>query len=554
MRSRAALISLRAALLCLPQVSAICARPLSEEDAKSPFPPASAPDEAKNPLWPALEPKGVPSADAMAVPRVTLSLPKPTTEELQSLIPDAGSPTPPPPDAASDPAQVERARAIAASVVELRSWDAFGNELARGCGFFIGENGAVLTDISVVRPDFAQGIEYVTVTTGLGQSHRITGVWAQNADTGFTVLQSDATDTPLLIVNPGFGFTKEKPISIVALHDELGLTIADAWAQADDSAPGAGWLNLRGEDSPGEPGSPVLDADGRVVALVSMRVPQGKWMNFGIRIDAVTEVLGRMRKEKPQPLSTLASARRAPVQQDSRFIEAFRGLYEARPRQATGQLLKLLKPYPRSAELWALLGLGYAQLGAREEAANCNRKAVALDPTIGQAWLDLAVNQLDGQAKTAVREALEKAVVERPGDRLTWLLLGEQQLLAKQFAEAERSLLEVIKIESDFSPASYLLANVKAQQGDYLAALNAAERCVRLSPKHEQAWFFLGLLYSRQGRPADAARAYGNVVEINPAHPNAWRNLALVQRKRGRMSEAQLAFQRHQRLPVAAAR
>jgi len=164
------------------------------------------------------------------------------------------------------------------------------------------------------------------------------------------------------------------------------------------------------------------------------------------------------------------------------------------------------------------------------------------------------VNQLDGSANPAVREALEKAVVERPADRLTWLLLAEQQLLAKQFAEAERSLFEVLKIESDFAPASYLLAYVKSQQADYIAALHAAERCVRVSPKHEQGWFFLGLLYSRQGRPADAARAYGNVVEINPAHPSAWRNLALVQRKLGRMSEAQLAFQRHQHLPVSTSR
>ena len=501
------------------------------------------------PLWPALEPKGGNPSDPLDSSPLALSLPKPTADELESLIP--GATTNPRRDSAPPlaPAMLELARKVAPAVVALRSWDAHGNLLARGCGFFIGEHGAILTDMALVHPDLGKRIEYITVTTGLGASHRITGVWTQNFETGFTVLQSDAAQTESLMIHPAPGFADETAVSVVALHDNQGLTLADAWIKADPSPAGADWLILRGHDSPGEPGSPILDRDGHVVALVSMRVPQGNWVNFGIRIDGIAAVLRGLSSRTPQPLSSVAANRLPPVQFDARFIAAFRALHEGRAHAATSQLLKLFKPYPRSAELWNLTGLGFAALGAKGEAASCYRKAVALNPTVGDAWLHLAITQLEGKPNASVREALENAVLERPGDRISWMLLAEQQLLAKKFSEAEHSLLEVLKLEADFAHAAFLLSYVKSQQGNAAEAIAAAERCVRLSPKHARAWFFLGLLYTRQDRAPDALRAYQNVVAIDPAHPHGWRNLALLHRKLGHDAEARVALTRHQRLP-----
>lgn len=446
------------------------------------------------------------------------------------------------------------ARKVAPAVVFLRTWDGHGNELASGCGFFLNERGMILTDIQLVHPEFADEIEYISVGTGRGAYHRITGFWTQDAKSGLTVLQSDATDTPYLVCQTGGDFTVEQPVSIVALQPDRGLSLADATVKADATKVGDGWLNLRGEDSPGEPGSPVIDAEGRIIAVVSMRVPQGKWFNFGLRVDPVVEVLEKIPMAAvPMPLARLARTSQ-PIAQDERFLDAFRALYAGQTARGISQLFLLLKTYPRSAEIWALLSLAYARLGAQEEALNCSRKAVALDPRVGQFWQQLALSQVrdsQGKPNQAALEALARTVEEQPADKMAWLLLAEQQLLAGQYPAAEKALIEVIKLESDYAPAAYLLGYTKARQGDLAAAENALLRCLKLDSRHVRARFYLALLYAKQGRIAEAARAYQHIVEIQPTHPSAWRNLALMERKLGHDTAAQQAITRHLQLGQA---
>jgi tetratricopeptide (TPR) repeat protein len=487
---------------------------------------------------------GIAKPPQLAPPPVASAPSSPTTEP------------PPKKSAPLTPEQIklmEVARKVATSVVALHAWDGYGNQLAEGCGFFIDENGAILTDLQLVNPEFAERIEYITVAIGTGAFHRITGYWAQDAKTGLTILQSDATETPFVMLRPDGDFSAEQPVSIVALSQANGLSLADAVIKADRTIPGEGWLNLRGEDSPGEPGSPVIDSEGRVVAVVSMRVPQGQWFNFGQPIINILPVLEQMAKSSPKPLAQLGRLARTSAKDDPRFLAAFQTLYSGQTVSGTSQLLLLLKTHPRSAELWALLSLAYAKLGAQEEALNCSRKAVALDPLIGKYWQQLATAQLSGgaaQPNPAAREALERTVEETPGDRIAWLLLAEQQILARQFAAAERSLLDVIKLESDYAPASFLLGYVKIQRTQYAEAEALLRRCVQLDKQHERAWFLLALLYARQQRLPEAAEAYRRLVAIQPAHPNAWRNLALVERKLGHTTAAYQAFQRHQQLGV----
>jgi Tfp pilus assembly protein PilF len=299
----------------------------------------------------------------------------------------------------------------------------------------------------------------------------------------------------------------------------------------------------------------VIDGEGRVVAVVSMRVPQGQWFNFGLPIIHILPVLEQMAKSSPQPLARLGRQSRTSAKDDPRFLAAFQTLSAGQIVTGTSQLLFLLKSHPRSAEVWALLGLAYFKLGAREEALNCSRKAVALDPEVGQYWQQLAVGHLGGvapQANPAAREALERTVEERPQDKIAWLLLAEQQILARQFVDAERSLLDVIKLEADYAPASFLLSYVKIQRGEFADGEALLRRCLQLDRRHARAWFLLALLHSRQKRLPEAAEAYRRLVALQPAHPHAWRNLALIERRLGHDTAALQAFERHQNLGVPA--
>jgi tetratricopeptide (TPR) repeat protein len=482
----------------------------------------------------------------------------PVTPELRQLIEESladpllrEAPLPPPPKPSADPKLVALATHAAGRVVGLRAWDGFGEELARGCGSFISTEGDVLADISLVRASHARRIEYITVLTGHGARHRVTGYRWADATRGLVILKTDAVETPALTLNATAAFTKPLAVRILALHEVRGVILADATARADASQTGAGWLNLRGKDSPGEPGSPVLNDRGEAIGIVAMRVPEKDWVNFGVTAAAVAAEVKAGLKLPVHPLAKLESSLTNRVVQDERFITAFQELYAGRIASAARQLLPLRTTYPRSAEVWALLGLACAKAGARDEAANCNRKAVALDPEVGQYWYQLGIGHLSQSQppeRSAAVEALAQAVEDRPTDLPAWLMLAERQVVEGRYREAERSLLQVIKLRPGYTHALYLLGYTRGKLGDYPAAESAMKQCLTLERKNSRAWFYLGLLYTKQRRYPEAIAALRETVATAPEHPHAWQNLAVLQRRTGRITEAVLAHRQHQRV------
>lgn len=53
-------------------------------------------------------------------------------------------------------------------------------------------------------------------------------------------------------------------------------------------------------------------------------------------------------------------------------------------------------------------------------------------------------------------------------------------------------------------------------------------RCVRLSPKHADAWHLLGQAYFQLDDRANAERALKRAVKLAPHVPSAWNNLAIL--------------------------
>ena len=454
-------------------------------------------------------------------------------------------------EAPPDERLIDLARRISPKVVSLRAWDAYGEELSRGCGFFISVEGALATDISIVHPDFAARIEYVTVTTGDGRNFRVAGVHGYDLKSGLAILQTDAKVVEIMPLDPKADFSKERPVKILSFTESRGLRLAPAFAKPDASPSGSGWLNLHGADSPGEPGSPILNEKGEIVGLVSMRVPQRNWFNFGISATALAEALQSGVTKKVQPLRRLALEGTFNAARDTRFVAAFENLYAGRTRSAIADLLFLRKIYPRSAEVWAVLGLACREVGANQEALNCHRKAVALNADAAPYWQQLGMSYLrSAQPKDRLGaiEAFQHTVESRPADAASWLLLARRQLAEDHFATADRSLEQVIKLNPDYAPALFLMAYTKGKVGDYQAAELAAKNCVAVDRKHARAWYYLGLLYTKMKRDREALEALRTVVDLEPAHPNAWMNLAVLHKRLGKSTEAGLALSQHQRI------
>jgi len=457
----------------------------------------------------------------------------------------------------------ELAGKVAPSVVALKSWDASGELLATTVGCLISADGLILTDMEIIHPIFADRIDSITAAAGDGIVYRIEGLWNRDARSGVTLLKATAEGAPFLAVAEGVRAEQELPVHVLAFREERGLSLADATVRADTTLAGEGWLNVRGKDSPGSPGSPVIDDAGRVVAMVALRAAEVQWMNFAVPV----EVVAALRGEKiaaVTPLDRLPSGGFAKPVDDPAFIEAFKRLYEGRQVRASApEWLRLARRYPRSAEVWAVLGLVCDRLGAREEALACAAKAAALDPAAGPYWSQLGVLSLRGGGADSAQgaaerlvgagEYFEKAARQSPGDRFAWFLLGQSRLARGEAGAAAEALQQAVKLDADFGEAFFLLGYALAKTGDLTAAGTAVRESTRLRPADARSWYYLALLQRKEGRPREATRSMERVTRIEPGHPRAWLALAHLYREVGDDANARLAFVRHNRLPAAPA-
>ena len=473
----------------------------------------------------------------------------------------APSPVPPAPQKLTPEQQaiVALAEKVAGSVISIRVWDEFGALLASGVGCFVSADGLILTDASLLSPDFADRIDYITTTAANGTNHRITGFYSVSLTTGVALLQGDGPLYPPLPLRTEVDFTQPQACRVVALSEKRGLLLADATASFDDTLAGQGWLALRGEDSPGAVGSPVLDASGQVIGVVGMKTPLESWMNFALPVDQAAFETQR-RRPPLKPLSELPRRPKiADVTQDEDFLTAFSQTSNRAFLAATRTLLRLTKRYPRSAECWSLLGLNAAYLNAAPDALACQRRAAALDPTSGLHWHQLAVARLrsnnQGMGNPVPEqeeiESLKLAVENNPNDRISWLLLATQHLREGRNEEAEESLRRLTLLAPTYAQGFYLLGFVKARQGDIGGASQALDRCLKLDSRNADSWFLMGLVQSRQQRLDQAVIAFENSVKVNPNHPHAWHNLARTLNALNRPTEAAQAFKKHRERVLA---
>ncbi|MES2598746.1 MAG: tetratricopeptide repeat protein [Verrucomicrobiota bacterium] len=439
---------------------------------------------------------------------------------------------------------------IVSSVVGLRVWDSFGTQLAHGVGCYVSKDGVILTDAGLLHPEIAEKIDYITVTGADGTNHKIAGFYVADLSSGIALLQGETTGTIPLELAPDTNFREEQACHVLAMSEKRGLVLADATAQMDSALTGLGWLNVRGKDSPGGVGSPLINDAGQMIGIVAMQVPLKNWMNFALPCDAAAFEIRKGRA----PLKPLSSLPKTPklreVANDPEFVRAFETLQKGRVESAMRQFVALARKYPRSAECWALLGLTASYLGAAPEALNCQRKAVALDPKAGLYWHQLAFAKLREKAgmapdSTEDKEALELATEQRPNDALAWLLLASRRVRDGDLGSADDALRRVMLLAPNYAQAYYLSAYVKGRQKDYEGAQTAISQSLKLNPGYSEAWYYQGLLLDKHGDADEAAKAYRNTVRLRPTHPNAWKNLAYALKKSGKSTEAREAFEEH---------
>lgn len=335
-------------------------------------------------------------------------------------------------------------RRVKPSVVAIATYDAQGEALMTGSGFFVGP-GQVVTNLHVIRG--AQRSEIKTLD-GKGKVYPVTGLLAVDEDGDLALLsiatmpadRPRATELASLLPDEG------EEIVVIGNPLKLEGSVTNGIVSAVREVPNVGKIiQITAPVSHGNSGSPVFNLKGQVVGVVTVKVTNGQ--NINLAIGAT-----RVAKLHPGPLRSLASLPTRERLSDVAEVSYRTGL----------------------ESLW--LGNYDSALGYFETAANRN-------PKRADAWVQVGYCKVkQGKSAEAIR-AYRHALELKPNSEEILNKLGDAYYYAGNFGDAIASYNHAASLSPDNADAHYNLAVAYFESGNERQALNESRILRRLDAK-----------------------------------------------------------------------
>ncbi|MBZ5516770.1 MAG: tetratricopeptide repeat protein [Acidobacteriia bacterium] len=244
--------------------------------------------------------------------------------------------------------------------------------------------------------------------------------------------------------------------------------------------------------------------------------------------------------------------------------------------------LATLREVPDSAMSHNNLGNSYRQEGNRTLARQQYVAAIASDPSLFEAYVDLALVLQEDGAVEGARAMFRRAAQVNPGLPETfygWGLLergaGDVELARQLFAravalnpsygdalnglgvismdqgrldEAQRYLAAAAQTDPYSLSVHLSLGILYSRKGDFRQAEAEFRRASELAPRSEAPFMSLAGLYEQQGRQPEALEMYERAVQVHPSSSTALFRLGVLALKMGNVMKATGALEEAERL------
>lgn len=185
-----------------------------------------------------------------------------------------------------------------------------------------------------------------------------------------------------------------------------------------------------------------------------------------------------------------------------------------RLEQAKVILTEVCRACPEDVEAWVMLGNVNGQLGHMEDAEQCCRRILGLEPDIPAVHCNL----------------------------------GNVYFLQGRLAEAQACYEEALRLDPDYAHVHTNLGDLFKTLGRTGEATRCFQEAVRLNPSLAEAHNNLGGMYSDQGRIEDAFVCFNEALRLKPDFPQAHNNLGKLYTGISRLDKAHSHFQAALRL------
>ncbi|MCA1818168.1 MAG: trypsin-like peptidase domain-containing protein [Acidobacteria bacterium] len=329
----------------------------------------------------------------------------------------------------------ELVRRVKPAVVAIVTYDAKGNTLLSGSGFFV-RPGQVVTNLHVIEG--ARRAEVKTLD-GKGRIYPVDSVLGTDEEGDLAILgvsvpaeRAHAVDVTTALPEEG------ERVFVIGNPLRLEGSISDGIVSAVREVPNLGRIiQITAPVSHGNSGSPLFNMRGQVVGVVTIKVTNGQNINLAIsssRFDA-------LKSARAQTFDELAARERDPQNTES------------------------------SADWWYRNGLNSLWLGNYDTALGSFENAVNKNPDRVEAWIQVGYCKVkQGKNDEAIR-AYKQALRLRPNSVEAYNKLGDAYYYAANFDDALVAYKQAARLRPDLPDAFYNLAMTYLEIGDRNAAL-----------------------------------------------------------------------------------
>ena len=190
------------------------------------------------------------------------------------------------PSRASQDILPELVRRIKPSAVAIETFDARGEKLSRGSGFFID------ADRIVTNRHVLDGAHRAEVHSSTGSIFQVKGVLAVDAEGDIALLKIDMPTPPIKPL-PLDKTSPQEGESVVVIGNPLGLegSVTNGIVSAVRDIPTFGRIiQITAPISAGSSGSPVVNMQGQVIGLATLQITGGQSVNFAIPSERISQL------------------------------------------------------------------------------------------------------------------------------------------------------------------------------------------------------------------------------------------------------------------------
>ena len=334
----------------------------------------------------------------------------------------------------------ELVRRVKPSVVSILTYDAKGEPLISGSGFFV-RPGEVMTNMHVIKG--AHRVEIHTLE-GKGRTYPVLGALAIDDEADLALLKVDlpaerSRPLPITSALPDEG----EQIFVIGNPLRLEGSVSDGIVSAIREVPDLGRIiQVTAPVSHGNSGSPLFNMRGEVIGIVTVKVTNGQNINLALGVSRITALHGS------EPIS---------------FDQV---VAKARPGTQPEAL----------AEVWYRGGIDSLWLGNYDNALNYFETAANRNPRRPETWIQIGYCKVkQGRNEEAIR-AYKRAIQLRPNSSEAYNKLGDAYFFGGRFEEAIAAYKEAARIRPDDAEAYYNLGLAYLETGDRESALAQAKR------------------------------------------------------------------------------